>query len=697
MEYLHCDLLNQLLFSMNDASACRSHLHPISLAMVVALLWSHRHDGIMGGRVINNVLGDSRNHTTFPHRVPANTWGRLPVKTFPIAIVTAMVLLCASARGANETDIIYPEHPNVVHVTRAPYLAKGDGVTDDTAALQKAINENTGRGRILYFPAGTYLISDTITWPKRFNDGDNWGFTMLQGQAASKCIIRLKNNTFTDPKKPQAMMWCGGFGSADWFHNHIQGLTFNVGKGNPSAIGLQFYANNYGAVRHCAIVSEDGQGEVGLDLSHRDMNGPLLVRRVRVQGFRRGITTSRAVNSQTFEHITLTGQTQFGFDNEGQSITIRGLTSDNAVPAVRSYGTFCLIEAKLTGRDGAKNGPAIINYNGGRIHLRDITTTGYGRAVGDVATPDFVQVYRIQGEDKAGTLGPNVAEYFSHPATSPFPSTTESLRLPIEETPEFPPDNLKNWALVDTFGADPTGEKDSTIAIQKALDSGATTVFFPGYYAVSKTLLVRGKVQRIVGSGRWIDYQSKVKPDFRVVAGSAPIVTFEHFSDIKGGIENASDRTMVLRSIGTKIASKGKGKLFLEDVAGDELVVRNEKVFARQLNIENQGMHLLNEKCDLWILGYKTERGGTLIETRGGGRTGALGGFSYTTTSGKLAPMFINHNSSVFAYFGEVCYSGEPFETLIRETRGTVTKEVQRGAGTTWPYIGVAATKTPKR
>ena len=24
-------------------------------------------------------------------------------------------------------------------------------------------------------------------------------------------------------------MWCGGFGSADWFHNYVQGLTFSVG------------------------------------------------------------------------------------------------------------------------------------------------------------------------------------------------------------------------------------------------------------------------------------------------------------------------------------------------------------------------------------------------------------------------------------------------------------------------------------
>lgn len=47
------------------------------------------------------------------------------------------------------------------------YGAKGDGVTDDTNAIQAAINAVTpqtqnGYGR-LYFPAGTYIVKDTLT------------------------------------------------------------------------------------------------------------------------------------------------------------------------------------------------------------------------------------------------------------------------------------------------------------------------------------------------------------------------------------------------------------------------------------------------------------------------------------------------------------------------------------------------------
>ena len=170
--------------------------------------------------------------------------------------------------GVNAADQAYPLHRNVVVVTQPPYNAKGDGVSDDTEALQRALNENVGRHRVLYFPKGTYLVSATLAWPKKWNGKDNWGKTMLRGQNREQCIIRLKDAVFTDAKKPAAIMWCGGFGSADWFHNYVENLTFDVGAGNPGAVALQFYSNNTGAVRDCRFVAAEGSGHTGLDLAH---------------------------------------------------------------------------------------------------------------------------------------------------------------------------------------------------------------------------------------------------------------------------------------------------------------------------------------------------------------------------------------------------------------------------------------------
>jgi hypothetical protein len=131
------------------------------------------------------------------------------------------------------------------------------------------------------------------------------------------------------------------------------------------------------------------------------------------------------------------------------------------------------------------------------------------------------------------------------------------------------------------------------------------------------------------------------------------------------------------------------GELFFEDFVTHDLKLKKQRLWARQLNVENEGTHIISDQSDLWVLGYKTERGGTLLETRGGGRSEILGGFSYTTTAGKLAAMFVTDNSSVFAFFSEVCYNGEPFESLVRETHQNITKTIRRGEGGVTPYVSL--------
>ena len=53
-----------------------------------------------------------------------------------------------------------------------------------------------------------------------------------------------------------------------------------------------------------------------------------------------------------------------------------------------------------------------------------------------------------------------------------------------------------------------------------------------------------------------------------------------------------------------------------------------------------------------------------------------MGSFSYTTGGGKLAPMLVVKDSQAAFSFAEVCYSGDPFTVVVRETRGAETREM---------------------
>lgn len=73
--------------------------------------------------------------------------------------------------------------------------ATGDGVTDDTAAINRALNQlyckqnNTQVRRSLFFPAGTYVVTDTINVP---------AYAKLYGEGAESSIISFNVQTWTD-------------------------------------------------------------------------------------------------------------------------------------------------------------------------------------------------------------------------------------------------------------------------------------------------------------------------------------------------------------------------------------------------------------------------------------------------------------------------------------------------------------------
>ena len=592
--------------------------------------------------------------------------------------ITAGTVLAANSTDPPE-NIVFPADAGVLNVK--DFGAQGDGVTDDTAAIQAALNAFPNGGRIIYLPNGTYRISDTLRWPAGQAGATDYKNTILQGQSQQGVVLRLPDNAsgFTDTNNPKAVIFTGP-APAQRFRNAIRNLTVDTGVGNAGAIGIQFNASNQGTLREVTIRSEDGQGISGLDMNFADEIGPLLVKNVTVDGFQYGVRTGFTVNSQTFEHLTLRNQQVYGLYNTGQVINIRGLTSTNAVTAIyNAGGRITLLDSVLTGTTGAAAHPAIYSQYPLSLLVRNLNTSGYDRTIQD-------------GEDVVTET--TLAEFVSGSVNRLFPAATTTLNLPIRETPDVPWDDPTTtpWTNVVGFGAIPDDGEDDTAAVQAAIDAGGTTVYFPvGTFEIEGTVLVRNNVRRILGTEATVIVGSETNtthPGFKLVEGTSPIVVFER---MQGGyystptFEQASSRTLVIRhASNVSGVMTGAGDVFLEDVVSNPFqnwVFNGQNVWARQFNVENQGTHIINNGGNLWIFGLKTERGGTLIETRSGGKTELLGGLAYTTTpapdGNQNEPMFIDDESSISISIAEINYGGGPnYTTYIREIRDSITRDL---------------------
>jgi Pectate lyase superfamily protein len=289
--------------------------------------------------------------------------------------------------------------------------------------------------------------------------------------------------------------------------------------------------------------------------------------------------------------------------------------------------------------------------------------------------------------------GSNISEFISDKTYSLFPSYQSSLNLEVKEIPIFSEEPLKNWVSVTDFGANGEDNKDDTQAIQSAIDSGKSTVYFPnGNYYISHTIHVRKNVKRIIGFESHLKIiqplVNQEKSVFRFENGSQAIVALERFSgDYSGNkffwIEHASSKTLVLRNIymgsGKVYRNTVPGNLFIEDITGyGSLVFNYQNVWARQLNVEAPTTQIKNNGGTVWILGLKTENKGTVVKTTGGGKTEILGGLIYPSSQ-KISqdhPAFINDKSHLSVMTRTSFYQGGRYETVVRETRGRITRNL---------------------
>jgi glucan 1,3-beta-glucosidase len=141
----------------------------------------------------------------------------------------------------------YSEYPVSAFASVEDAGAKGDGQTDDTAALQAALLANAGC-KITYFPHGVYLVTDTLYVPPG---------SRILGQVWS--TLSASGAKFADSENPHVMLQVGKEGEVGVAE--VTDMLFTVADVLPGAILVE--VNMRGA----------NQGDVSFHNSHYRIGG----------------------------------------------------------------------------------------------------------------------------------------------------------------------------------------------------------------------------------------------------------------------------------------------------------------------------------------------------------------------------------------------------------------------------------------
>lgn len=212
------------------------------------------------------------------------------------------------------------------------YGAIGNGVADDTAAIQSAMNTANGVAARVYFPSGTFKTTATLNWPS------DWPLEIV-GSGVDATIINYAGNSVA------ISMYDAG-ASTKFVKSSIRDLKI-VGNGSTSTVGVnvrQAYMIAMESLRISGFqvgvrieqtwnvkliqVIADFNTQYGLEL-HNEANS-ITAQTCEFVGNTSGIYTAGA-RAALFSNCTIEANTQFGAyitansaDSQSENITFHG-------------------------------------------------------------------------------------------------------------------------------------------------------------------------------------------------------------------------------------------------------------------------------------------------------------------------------------------------------------------------------------
>jgi len=424
------------------------------------------------------------------------------------AIVLSGISPVASAVSVLATRL---DDPKAVYLTASEFGARADGQSDDSAAIQAAIDkaENNVREGIVFVPAGRYRLTRTVyVWPG----------VRLFGYGATRPVFLLAADTpgfqngvgamvtFTGARPgrgparggrvpfppPDSVPPNGNIADANsgTFYSAMSNIDFEIGDGNPAAVAIRFHVAQHAFLTHMDF--HVGSGLAALTEIGNEAED------LHFYGGRYAILTDKTSPAWQFTLIdsVFEGQREAAIREHEAGLTLIRDTFRNVPAAID-------IDPQYSDQLWVKDcrfenipGPAVVISN----ENSPLTEIGFENAVlKDVPVFALLResgkkvsgkgpVYRVRNFNYGlivpglGSMGSMGMIYDAGPlATMPAP-------LP-PAIPALPP--TSEWINVRSLGVSGDGTTDDTAAIQRAIDDHRVLYFPSGRYLVRDTLTLK--------------------------------------------------------------------------------------------------------------------------------------------------------------------------------------------------------------
>ena len=436
--------------------------------------------------------------------------------------------------------------------------AVGDGVADDTAALQKAFDRTRDvddwaaclRNRVVYFPAGKYRITATLTIAK----------------STGAWIVGCGRDT--------VLLWDGPEGGTMYLSNgatycRYEGITFD-GQGK-AAIGVehssQYYYETSIRYRDCAFLHLREHGVLNGRGKEKVASAEIWWENCLFQECGAGVSLLNfndydntfdgcefvdcgmgvnSVNGNFYVrtcHFVRSKQVDVRQVAASHASSVRLCTSQGSRRFFETGGGMHLaMKIEDCRVDGwtAPDGAIALGHRGPTTIFDCVFTNPPGPAAPiRLANPAGIQALLIV----CNNTSPGTKEVVDKGPKSRVTEVPEGKRGPVLDsaTRSFLRDTRqpggKVFDVVRDFGADVTGGKDASDALQKAIDAareegGGAVVYLPsGQYKLSRTLQVTGSDYSICGTGFRCILNWAGAPDGEMIRVQNPQgIALEHFT-----------------------------------------------------------------------------------------------------------------------------------------------------------------------